>query len=278
MTRNHYHTMNWKTLDVTLGGRVATVTLNRPKVHNAFDETAIKELEHSFRMFGEREEVRVIVLAASGATFCAGADLNWLKRMGDQLYEQNLADAFGLAAMLRAVYTCPKPVIARIQGDAYGGGTGLIAAADIAVAVDTAHFGFTEVKLGLLPATVSPYVLRAIGVGNARRYFLTGERINAVEAARIGLLHEITSAGLLDSKVESLANSIARNGPQAVSKCKKLIEDMDFISEKVLLDTAERFARIRASDEAREGVQAFLEKRLPAWAPRETQERSPHDK
>jgi methylglutaconyl-CoA hydratase len=269
--------MNWKTLDVTIASRVATVTLNRPKVHNAFNETAIKELEHSFRMFGEREEVRVIVLAASGTTFCAGADLTWIKRMGDQPYEQNFADASGLADMLRAVYSCPKPVIARIQGDAYGGGTGLVAAADIAVAVDSAHFGFTEVKLGLIPATVSPYVLRAIGAHNARRYFLTGERIDATEAARIGLLHEVTSVDLLGSKVESLANTIVRNGPQAVAKCKKLIADLDFLSEKVSLDTAERFARIRASAEAREGIQAFLEKRLPDWAPRENQEPSRHE-
>ena len=258
--------MNWKTLDVTITGRVATVTLNRPGVHNAFNETAIKELEHSFHMFGDRDEVRAIILAASGPTFCAGADLGWMQKMADLPYEDNFADAYRLATMLRTIYTCPKPVIARIQGDAYGGGTGIVAAADIAIAANTAHFGFTEVKLGLIPATVSPYVLRAIGSRLARRYFLTGERIDAAEAARIGLVHEVTSPDALDAKVESMANLIVRNGPKAVTKCKQLIHDIEYLPEKTSAETAERFARIRASDEAREGIRAFLEKRAPSWS------------
>ena len=258
--------MNWHTLDVTISDAVATVTLNRPKVHNAFNETAIKELEHSFRMFGYRGEVRAIVLTGAGATFCAGADLSWMKRMAEIPYEENFADAYRLATMLRTIYSCPKPVIARVQGDAYGGGLGLIAAADLAITTSTACFAFSEVKLGLMPAVISPFVIKAIGSRAARRYFITGERFNAQEAHRIGLVHEVTTPDVLDAKLDSIVNTIVRNGPNAVIQSKRLIHDIDQLSEKLAVDTAERIARLRGSDEAREGVQAFLAKRPPSWS------------
>lgn len=257
--------MNWHTLDVTISGAVATVTLNRPRVHNAFNETAIKELEHSFRMFGDRDEVRVIVLTGSGTTFCAGADLSWMKRMAEIPYEENFADAYRLATMLRTLYHCPKPVIARVQGDAYGGGLGLIAVADIAIASSKASFGFSEVKLGLMPAVISPFVIQAIGSRAARRYFVTGERFTAQEACRIGLVHEVVTPDVLDARLNSIVTQITQNGPQAVIQSKRLIQDIDLLSEKLAVDTAERIARLRGSEEAREGVQAFLEKRRPSW-------------
>jgi methylglutaconyl-CoA hydratase len=258
--------MNWHTLDVTISGAVATVTLNRPRVHNAFNETAIKELEHSFRMFGDRGEVRVIVLTGSGATFCAGADLSWMKRMAEIPYEENFADAYRLATMLRTIYHCPKPVIARVQGDAYGGGLGLIAVADVAIASSKVSFGFSEVKLGLMPAVISPFVIQAIGSRAARRYFVTGEKFTAQEAYRIGLVHEVVTPDVLDAKLNSIVTQITQNGPQAVIQSKRLIQDIDLLSEKLSVDTAERIARLRGSEEAREGVQAFLEKRRPSWS------------
>jgi methylglutaconyl-CoA hydratase len=258
--------MNWHTLDVTISGAVATVTLNRPRVHNAFNETAIKELEHSFRMFGDRDEVRLIVLTGAGTTFCAGADLGWMKRMAEIPYEENFADAFRLANMLRTIYHCPKPVIARIQGDAYGGGVGLIAAADIAIASSTACFAFSEVKVGLMPAVISPFVIQAVGSRAARRYFVTGERFTAQEAHRIGLVHEVVTPDVLDAKLSSIVGQITQNGPLAVVQSKRLVQDIDLLSEKLAVDTAERIARMRGSEEAREGVQAFLEKRRPSWA------------
>jgi methylglutaconyl-CoA hydratase len=239
--------MNWHTLDVTISGAVATVTLNRPRVHNAFNETAIKELEHSFRMFGDREEVRVIVLTGSGTTFCAGADLGWMKRMAEIPYEENFADAYRLATMLRTLYHCPKPVIARVQGDAYGGGLGLIAVADIAIASSKASFGFSEVKLGLMPAVISPFVIQAIGSRPARRYFVTGERFTAQEACRIGLVHEVVTPDVLDARLNSIVTQITQNGPQAVIESKRLIQDIDLLSEKLAVDTAERIARLRGS-------------------------------
>jgi len=259
--------MNYQTLELSLTGPVATVTLNRPEVFNAFNEVAIAELEDCIHALGNRDELRVIVLAARGKCFSAGADLDWMKRMAELSHQANFDDAYKLATMLRTIYTCPKPVIARVQGDAFGGGVGLISASDIAVTVENASFSLSEVKLGLIPATVSPYVIRAIGARAARRYLITAERFAAVEARRIGLVHEVVSADLLDPTVQSIIAAICQNGPRAVTKTKQLIDDIDgrLFSEDVLVDTAERIAQVRASEEAREGVRAFLEKRSPAW-------------
>ena len=259
--------MKWQMLKVAITGQLATVMLNRPDVSNAFNETLVKELENSFRELADSNRIRVIVLASTGKCFSAGADLRWMKTMADLSEEENFADAHGLAVMLRTIYTCPKPVIARVHGDAYGGGVGLIAAADVAVAADSACFSLSEVKLGLIPATISPYVVRAIGARAARRYFITAERFDAAEALRIGLVHKIAPTGTLDSAIESIVASVLHNGPGAVAKSKRLVQDLDgqLLSDELLAETARRIARARASDEAREGVRAFLEKRLPAW-------------
>ena len=259
--------MNYQTLDLSLAGPVATVTLNRPEVFNAFNEVAIAELEDCIQALGDRDELRVIVLAARGKCFSAGADLAWMRRMAELSHQANFDDAYRLATMLRTIYICPKPVIARVQGDAFGGGVGLISASDIAITVENASFSLSEVKLGLIPATVSPYVIRAIGARAARRYFITAERFGAVEAHRIGLVDEVVSADLLDPTIQSIIAAICQNGPHAVTKTKQLIHDIDGrpVSEDVLEDTAERIAKVRASEEAREGVRAFLEKRSPTW-------------
>jgi methylglutaconyl-CoA hydratase len=259
--------MNYQTLELTVTGPVITVTLNRPEVFNAFNEIAIKELGDCIQMLGGRREVRAIVLAARGKCFSAGADLAWMRRMAESSEQANFDDAYRLASMLRTIYTCPKPVIARVQGDAFGGGVGLIAVADIVVAVEEASFCLSEVKLGLIPATVSPYVIRAIGVRAARRYFITAERFPAAEAHRIGLVHEVVTADLLDATVRSIIVAINQNGPSAVAKTKQLVHDIEgrLLSEEVLVETAQLIAQARTSKEAREGIRAFLERRPPAW-------------
>jgi len=259
--------MNYQTLELTISGPVATVTLNRPEVFNAFNETSIEELQLCFQALGQQPELRAIVLGARGKCFSAGADLDWMKRMAELSYQANFDDAYGLAAMLRTIYTCAKPVVARVQGDAFGGGIGLLSVADIVIAVQTASFSLSEVKLGLIPATISPYVIRAIGARTARRYFISAERFSAAEAHRMGLVHEVVAADLLDMTVQSIIAAIVQNGPYAVTKTKRLIHDLDgqLLSDEILVDTAKRIAQVRASEEAREGVRAFLEKRSPTW-------------
>ncbi|HQS30822.1 MAG: enoyl-CoA hydratase [Polaromonas sp. 39-63-203] len=255
------------TLKIEVAGGVATVTLNRPEVRNAFNDEVILELTHAFTMLGQRDEVRCIVLAAEGTAFCAGADLNWMRRMADYTREENLLDAGQLATMLRTIYACPKPTIARVQGDVYAGGTGLVAACDIAVSVDSAWYCLSEVKLGLIPATISPYVVRAMGARAAHRYFLTAERFSAAEALRIGFVHELVTADALDAKVAELAQTLVNAGPQAVRLCKKLVQDVaeQAITPALVQMTVEGIADIRVSPEGREGVQSFLQKRKPGW-------------
>jgi methylglutaconyl-CoA hydratase len=246
---------------------VATVTLDRPDVRNAFNDELIAKLARAFTELGARDDVRCIVLAASGTAFCAGADLNWMRRMADYTRDENVADAGALAAMLRTLYECPKPTIARVQGDVFAGGTGLVAACDMAVSVDSAVFCLSEVKLGLIPATISPYVIRAMGARAAHRYFLTAERFGAAEALRIGFVHEVVGADALDAKVRELAQALCSAGPKAVAACKRLLHDVagsDITDELVSL-TVEGIADIRASAEGREGVQSFLQKRKPGW-------------
>ncbi len=248
---------------------VATVTLNRPDVRNAFNAELIQAITLAFVELGQRSDVRCIVLAANGPAFCAGADLNWMRSMADYTHAQNLADAGKLAAMMRTVYECPKPTIARIHGDVYAGGTGLVAACDMAVAVDTAHFCLSEVKLGLAPSTISPYVIRAMGARAAHRYFLTAEKFTAAEALRIGFVHEVVAADTLDAKVAELANALVHAGPEAVKLCKKLVQDVagkDITAELVDMTIAS-IADIRVSPEGREGLQSFLQKRKPNWLP-----------
>ncbi|MBI2727562.1 MAG: enoyl-CoA hydratase/isomerase family protein [Polaromonas sp.] len=254
-------------LQINVTGAVATVTLNRPDVRNAFNDEVILEVTAAFKDLGARDDVRCIVLAANGTAFCAGADLNWMRSMADYTREQNLADAARLAEMMRTVYECPKPTIARIQGDVYAGGTGLAAACDIAVAVDTAGFCLSEVKLGLLPSTISPYVIRAMGARAAHRYFLTAERFSATEALRIGFVHEVVAADQLDGKVAELAQALVNAGPAAVKACKKLVQDVAGydITPELIVMTVESIADVRVSPEGREGLQSFLNKRKPNW-------------
>ncbi|WP_457389566.1 enoyl-CoA hydratase/isomerase family protein [Roseateles sp. P5_E1] len=254
-------------LTVTTTGHVARVTLNRPEVRNAFNETLIAELTGTFNALGERDDLRAIVLAAEGKAFCAGADLNWMKAMAGYSWDENHADASKLADMLWAIYSCPVPVIARVQGDVYAGGVGLVACADIVVAVDAAGFCLSEAKLGLLPATIGPYVVRALGEQASRRYFVTAERFTAGEAKALGLVHEVIAADALDAKVDELVAAVTANGPAAARACKQLVKDVASreITPELRDNTARRIADIRASAEGREGVQSFLSKSKPSW-------------
>jgi methylglutaconyl-CoA hydratase len=259
--------MDYLTLTIAIDARVATVTLNRPDVRNAFNETSIAELARAFEQLGADDSVRAIVLAANGPAFCAGADLNWMKAMAAYSHAENNADAMRLATMLRTIYQCPKPVVAKVQGDCYAGGMGLAAACDIVVAASEVNFCLSEVKLGLIPATISPYVILAMGENAARRYFLTAERFGAQEALRIGFAHEVVAAEALDAAVAAIVKSLVSNSPNAVREAKLLVREIggQAVTDALVADTALRIAHIRASDEGREGVAAFLEKRKPSW-------------
>ncbi|MPM86118.1 Enoyl-CoA-hydratase [bioreactor metagenome] len=254
-------------LTLTVDGGIARVTLAQPAIRNAFSDAAIAEITAAFLQVGERADVRAVVLAAEGPAFCAGADLNWMRRMADYSRDENRVDAGLLAEMLRVIYECPKPTIARVQGDVYAGGMGLVAACDMAVSVDTAGFCLSEVKLGLIPATISPYVIRAMGARAAHRYFLTAERFDAAEALRIGFVHAVVGADQLDAKVDELLKALTSASPNAVRACKQLVQNVAEreIDASLIAATVEGIADIRASAEGREGVQSFLQKRKPGW-------------
>ena len=246
---------------------VAEVWLNRPEVRNAFNEELIAALTQTFVALSVEPGLRVIVLGARGKAFCAGADLNWMRAMADYSWEQNRADAQKLADMLWALDQCPVPVVGRVQGDCYAGGMGLAAICDVLVASDNATFCLSEARLGLLPATISPYVIRALGQQASRRYMVTAERFSAAEAQRHGLVHRLCAPEQLDSEVATLVATLVANGPLATRACKLLVRDVSAapMSEALRADTACRIADIRASDEGKEGLQSFLQKRLPAW-------------
>lgn len=259
--------MTHRYLTLTVNAGVATVTLTQPEIRNAFSDEVIVEITEAFRVAGERPDVRAIVLAAEGTAFCAGANLNWMRRMADYDRAENLQDAGALAEMLRTIYHCPKPTIARVQGDVYAGGMGLVAACDMAVAAENAGFCLSEVKIGLVPGTIAPYVLRAMGARAGHRYFLTGERFDAAEALRIGFVHQVVAAEQLDDAVDSLLKALLVAGPDAVRSCKRLVLDVAEreINAQLIASTVEVIADIRASEEGKEGVQAFLSKRKPSW-------------
>lgn len=254
-------------LQTTYQGAVARITLTQPEVRNAFSDEVIADITAAFTEVGRRAEVRAVVLAAEGPAFCAGANLNWMRRMADYTRAENVADAAKLAEMLRVIYECPKPTVARVQGDVVAGGMGLVAACDMAVCVDTAGFCLSEVKLGLIPATISPYVIRAMGARAAHRYFLTAERFGAAEALRIGFVHEVVAADQLDAKVDEWLKALTSASPNAVRACKRLVLDVAErqINAQLIAATVEGIADIRASSEGKEGVQSFLQKRKPAW-------------
>jgi methylglutaconyl-CoA hydratase len=247
---------------------IATLTLNRPEVHNAFDETLIADLADAFAKAAHDDSVRVLVLRGNGKSFSAGADLNWMKRMAAFSEAENLADAQKLAALLHTIDTSPKPVIARVHGNAFAGAIGLIACADLAVAAEDVEFAVTEVRLGLIPAVISPYLNRAMGARQARRWFLTAERFSADQALAMNLVHEVVAADQLDACVDHWVDALRRAGPQALRAAKELVKAVDRSPDAALIDdTSRRIAAIRASAEGKEGVAAFLEKRKPGWMP-----------
>ena len=258
------------TLTTTTTGPVTRITLNRPDKRNAFDDTLIEALIMAFDEAGRREGARVIVLDAAGKHFSAGADLNWMRAMGTLSADENRADALRLAALMRAIDRCGKPVIARVQGAAYGGALGLICAADITVAADDARFCLSEVKLGILPAVISPYVVRAIGARQARRYFMTAEVIDAARAGQIGLVHEVVPRARLDDTVEALVAALLDGAPRAQLRARDLAHRADgsAIDEDLIAYSADLIAELRTGAEGQEGLGAFLEKRSPNWTTR----------
>ena len=257
----------YQTLEIERQGGVATVWMNRPDVHNAFDETLIAEITAACEALDADTSVRVVVLAGRGKSFSAGADLNWMKRAAQNGVEDNLRDARALARMLRVLAEMKKPTIARVQGAALGGGTGLAAACDIAVASTKAVFATSEVKFGIIPAAISPYVVRAIGARQSYRYFQSAERIDALRARELGLVHEAVEPEQLDAKVQEIVDALIQGGPLSQAAAKDLIRAVDNkpIDDAVVEDTAQRIAQLRATPEAQDGLSAFLDKRQPGW-------------
>lgn len=246
---------------------VARVRLNNPDKHNAFDDEIIGELTEAFVAIADNSNVRVMVLGSEGKSFSAGADLEWMKRMASYSYDENLRDASALALMLKTLNEIPQPTIARVQGAAFGGAVGLISCCDMAVAASAASFSLSEVKIGLVPATISPYVIAAIGQRAARRYFVTAERFDAHRALQLGLVNEVVDAEQLDQEIDRLINTLLANGPEAVTAAKQLVFDVAGkpIDQQLIDATCETIAAIRVSEQGQEGLQAFLERRKPQW-------------
>jgi methylglutaconyl-CoA hydratase len=255
-----------QTIGIERRGPVATVLLRRPEVRNAFNETVIKELRETFESLDD--EVRVVILMGDGPIFCAGADVQWMRKSRDYTQQQNARDARAMAEMFRTIDECPRPVIGRVQGAALGGGSGLVACCDIVVAAEGTQFGFTEVRLGIVPANISTFVLPKIGARAARRYFLTGERFDAAEALRIGLIHEVVKPELLDLRVDAIVQEVLQCGPRAVAIAKELIRQGVSAPprDRAIEKTVRTIARVRVSKEGQEGLAAFLEKRAPRWS------------
>ncbi len=249
-------------------GGWARVVLARPEIRNAFNDTMIAELRTAFAAIKDRDDLRVVVLTGEGKAFCAGADLHWMRKVKDYTYEENYADSLALARLMREIYDCPKPVIGRVNGPAIGGGTGLVAVCDIVVAAEDAVFSFSEVKIGLVPACISPYVLKRVGERYGREYFLTGERLGAHKALQCGLVNRVVPAEQLDGEVARLLGPLMTSGPGALATCKRMVREVgDMTLDQAGPATAEMIARLRMSAEGQEGMSAFLERRRPAWAP-----------
>ena len=259
--------MPYQSLEIEQSGPVATIWMNRPGLHNAFDEILIAELTAACLALDEDKAIRVVILAGRGKSFSAGADLNWMKRAANNSVDDNLNDARALAGMLRVLAEMKKPTIARVQGAALGGGMGLAAACDMAVASTKAVFATSEVRFGIIPSAISPYVLRAIGARQAYRYFQSAERISAERAREIGLVHESVEPEQLDAKLQEIVSALLQGGPLAQAAAKDLIRAVDgqMVNETLVEVTAHRIAHLRATPEAREGIAAFLDKRSPAW-------------
>ncbi|MFA7606719.1 MAG: enoyl-CoA hydratase/isomerase family protein [Rhodocyclaceae bacterium] len=261
----------YETLEIELSGGVATVWMNRPDVHNAFNAQLIADLAAACRQLEADEAVRVMVLAGRGKSFSAGADLNWMKAAGEASEAENFADAMKLASMLRTLAEMSKPTIARVHGAALGGGMGLASACDICIAGERAVFATSEVKFGIIPSAISPYVIRAIGERQAYRYFQTAERIDATQAVGLGLAHEAVASEALDARVGEIVTALLQGGPKAQAAAKDLIRGVANrpVSDAVVEDTVRRISQLRATPEAREGLEAFLSKRPAAWVPQD---------
>lgn len=259
--------MSYQFLQLEQQNQVATVWINRAELHNAFNTQVIEELHTCFQSLNDRDDVRVVVLAGRGKSFSAGADLNWMKQAGQASQVENQADALKLAKMLQSLATLKQPTIARVHGIAFGGGMGLASACDICIASTDAKFATSEVRLGLAPSTISPYVIRAIGARQASRYFLTAERITAEQAKTIGLVHEVTPADELDDKIDEIVQALLLGGPEAQAASKQLIQlvDQQVLTEELLLQTAQHIAHVRQGLEAKNGLSAFLDKQSPSW-------------
>jgi methylglutaconyl-CoA hydratase len=256
----------YKTIRVDLKGKVARITFARPEVHNAFNATMIAELAQAFDLMKKEPNVRVVVLTGEGESFCAGADINWMREIIDYSYEQNLSESLLLAETLHKLYTLPKPTVAMVNGTAIGGGNGFLSACDIAVAAEEARFGLSEVKIGLVPAAISPFVIRRIGESKAREYFLTGKRIPAAKAREIGLVNQVVPRAKLAGAVDELISLLLTSGPEALASCKELIFQVPRMSLEEVKDyTARMIADLRISEEGQEGMASFLEKRKPGW-------------
>lgn len=253
-------------LQIATEDGVRVLTLDRPEVHNAFDDALIAALTAAYEEAGRDPAVAAVLLRANGKSFCAGADLNWMRRMAGYSRTENLFDAEALARLMRTIDLCPKPTLARVHGSAFAGATGLIAASDIAVCVPEAEFAVTEVRIGLIAAVISPYLVRAMGARQARRYFLTAERFSAATAQALNLVHEVVPAEELDAAIARHLKALKAASPAALAASKALVAAVDRpLDDAVIADTAERIADQRASADGKEGVTAFLEKRKPNW-------------
>lgn len=257
---------NYETIIFTQEDKIANIYLNRPEVHNAFNSLMISELDDAFEKVKTNKSIRVVVLTGKGKSFCAGADLNWMREIIRYSFEQNLEESIHIAKVLYKIYALSKPTVAMVNGTAIGGGTGFLSACDIAVASEDAKFGLSEVKIGLVPAAISPYVIRRIGENKAREYFLTGKRIASQKACEIGLINDVVPLEKLKEKVDEITNLLLTSGPEAIASCKELIQRVPGMSfEEAQTFTARMIANLRISQEGQEGMAAFLEKRKPKW-------------
>ncbi len=258
--------MNYDTITFKKNDRIARVTFSRPEIHNAFNSTMISEMTDVFGEIEKDENIRVVVLTGEGKSFCAGADLNWMRGVIKQTFDQNLAESNALAELFNKIYRCRRPVIGRINGAAIGGGTGFVAVCDMAIAARSAKFSFSEVKIGVVPACIGPYVVKKMGEGKARELFITGERMNAERAHEVGLVNKVVDDDQLDDAVDALVKTLLSSGPEAVAMAKKLVREVPEMTPAQFKPyTAEMIAKLRVSDEGQEGMDAFLNKRKPNW-------------
>lgn len=258
--------MSYQTVEFSVDGRIANVTFNRPEIHNAFNGTVIEEMADIFAKIKANDDIRVVLLTGKGKSFCAGADLNWMRGVIKQSFDENLAESNALADLFYSIYTCKRPVIGRINGAAIGGGTGFVAVCDIAIAARSAKFSFSEVKIGVVPACIGPYVVKKMGEGKARELFITGERMNGDRAYEVGLVNRVVDDDQLDAEVDGLIKTVLTSGPEAVAMAKRLVSEVPgMMPEQFKPYTAEMIARLRVSDEGQEGMDAFLNKRKPNW-------------